>query len=54
MGFRRHTICHTIEWLLSDRGYPGEFLFPGLAAVGMIESETERASAIERERRYYL
>lgn len=51
---RRHTICHSIEWLFSDRRYPGEFQFPGLAAVGMIESETERGGAIAKERRYYL
>jgi predicted transposase YbfD/YdcC len=51
---RRHTICHDIKWLLSDRRYPGEFLFPGLAAVGMIESETERGGTIERQKRYYL
>ena len=51
---RRHTICHDIKWLLSDRRYPGEFLFPGLAAVGMIESETERGGTIEQQRRYYL
>jgi predicted transposase YbfD/YdcC len=51
---RRHTICHDIEWLFSDRRYPGEFQFPGLAALGMIESETERGNVIERERRYYL
>jgi predicted transposase YbfD/YdcC len=51
---RRHTICHSIDWLFSDRRYPGEFRFPGLAAVGMIESETERADVIATERRYYL
>ena len=51
---RRHSICHDIEWLFSDRRYPGEFQFPGLTGVGMIESETERGSAIERERRYDL
>lgn len=51
---RRHTICHSIEWLFSDRRYPGEFQFPGLTAVGMIESETERGGVTEKERRYYL
>jgi predicted transposase YbfD/YdcC len=51
---RRHTMCHTVDWLFSDRRYPGEFLFPGLTAVGMIESETKRGGVIERERRYYL
>jgi hypothetical protein len=29
---RRHTICHNIEWLLSDRRYSAEFLLLGLAA----------------------
>jgi predicted transposase YbfD/YdcC len=51
---RRHTICHSIEWLFSDRRYPGEFQFPCLTAVGMIESQTERGNVIEKERRYYL
>jgi predicted transposase YbfD/YdcC len=51
---RNHTMCHSVEWLFSDRRYPGEFEFPGLAAVGMIESETERGGVIEKERRYYL
>ncbi len=51
---RRHTMCHAVDWLFSDRRYPGEFQFPGLAAVGMIESETERGGVIEKERRYYL
>jgi predicted transposase YbfD/YdcC len=51
---RRHTICRDIDWMFSGRRYPGEFKFPGLAAIGMIESETERDGTIEREKRYYL
>jgi len=51
---RRHTMCHRVGWLFSDRRFPGEFDFPGLAALGMIESETERGSVVEKERRYYL
>jgi predicted transposase YbfD/YdcC len=51
---RRHAICHDIDWLFSDRRYPGEFRFPGLAAIGMVESETERNGTIEREKRFYL
>jgi predicted transposase YbfD/YdcC len=51
---RRHVMCHKVDWLFSDRRYPGEFQFPGLAAVGMIESETERDGAVATERRYYL
>lgn len=51
---RKHAICHEVDWLFSDRRYPGEFRFPGLAAIGMVESETERNGSIEREKRYYL
>ncbi|WP_254073008.1 ISAs1 family transposase, partial [Acidisphaera sp. S103] len=51
---RRHTMCHKVDWLFSDRRYPGEFQFPGLAAIGMIESETERGGGVATERRYYL
>lgn len=49
-----HAICHDVDWLFSDRRYPGEFRFPGLAAIGMVASETERNGTIEREKRYYL
>ena len=50
---RRHTVCHEIDWLFSDRRYPGEFRFPGLAALGMIEREREHAGTVERETHYY-
>jgi len=51
---RRHTICHDVSWMFSNRHYPGEFAFPGLAAIGMIESQTERGGVTETEKRYYL
>jgi len=51
---RRHTICHDVAWLFSDRRYPDEPVFPGLAMIGLVESEVERAGRIERERRYYV
>jgi predicted transposase YbfD/YdcC len=51
---RRHAVCHDVAWLFSDRRYPGEVAFPGLAMIGMVESETEREGKITRERRYYL
>jgi predicted transposase YbfD/YdcC len=54
LEIRRHTVCHDIDWLLSDRRYPGEMKFPGLAMIGMVESETERNGKVERARRYYL
>jgi predicted transposase YbfD/YdcC len=51
---RRHAVCHDVAWLFSDRRYPGEIAFPGLAIIGMVEAETERDGKTTRERRYYL
>lgn len=51
---RRHSVCHDVEWLWSDRRYPDEPRFPHLAMIAMVESRTERAGKIEQERRYYL
>jgi predicted transposase YbfD/YdcC len=51
---RRHAVCREVGWLLSDRRYPGEVAFPGLAMIGMVESETERGGKTSRERRYFL
>jgi len=51
---RRHTICHDVGWLFSDRRHKGEFTFPGLQAIGMVERETLRAGRIAKERHYYL
>jgi predicted transposase YbfD/YdcC len=54
IGDRRHAVCRDVAWLFSDRRYPGEPAFPGLAMLGTVESETERGGKVERERRYYL
>jgi predicted transposase YbfD/YdcC len=51
---RRHTVCHEVDWMTSDRRYPGEPVFPDLAMIGRIETEVERNGKIEYERRYYL
>ena len=51
---RRHVVCHDVAWLFSDRRYPDEPVFPGLAMIGLVESEVERAGRVERERRYYV
>ena len=51
---RRHSICHDMGWLVSDRRYPGEPRFPHLAMIGMVETRVERNSKTEHERRYYL
>ena len=54
LEIRRHSVCSDIDWLFSDRRYSGEIKFPGLAMIGMVETETKRGAAIEHARRYYL
>ena len=54
LEIRTHTVCHDIDWLFSDRRHPGELKFPGLAMIGMVESQTERNGQVEPARRYYL
>jgi predicted transposase YbfD/YdcC len=51
---RRHAVCHDVAWLFSDRRYPGEPVFPGLAMIGLVESHTQRDGKTAHERRYYL
>ena len=51
---RRHTVCHDVGWMRSDGRFVEEPGFPHLAMIAMVESRTERAGRIERERRYYL
>lgn len=54
IAIRRHTVCHDVDWMTSDRRYPGEPKFPGLAMIGRVETEVERGGTIEFETRYYL
>jgi predicted transposase YbfD/YdcC len=51
---RRHVVCHDIDWLTSERRFPGEWRFDGLAMIARVESETERAGKSSTDRRYYL
>lgn len=51
---RRHSVCHAVDWLFSDRRYSDEPRFPHLAALAMVESRVEQAGKLRVERRYYL
>jgi predicted transposase YbfD/YdcC len=51
---RRHTVCHEVDWLFSDRRYPDEPNFPHLAMIGMVETEVVRDGKTVHERRYYI
>jgi hypothetical protein len=43
----RHTVCHKVDWMTSDRHYSGGPVFPDLAMIGRIETEVERNDKIE-------
>ena len=51
---RRAFVSHDAGWLASDRRFPGEWRFPDLAMLGMIEAEVERDGRTSIARRYYL
>ena len=51
---RRHLVTRDAAWLTGDRRHPGEPRFPGLAVVGMVEAEVERAGTTSIARHYYL
>ena len=51
---RRHTVCHDTGWMTSDRRYPGEPRFPGLAMIGRVQTAVERDGNIQHETRYYV
>src|SRR4051794_33769598 len=51
---RRHAASHDVAWLSTDRRFPGEPRFPGLAAIAMVEAEVERDGRTTLARRYYL
>jgi len=51
---RTHTISHRVDWIASDRSYPGAPRFPRLTTIAMVESRIERGDKIETERRSYI
>jgi len=51
---RRHVVSHDVAWLSTDRRFPGEPRFPGLATIAMVEAEVERDGRTTLARRYYL
>ena len=51
---RRHRVATDVAWLTTDRRFPGEPRFPGLAMIGMVESRVERDGRSATARRYDL
>ena len=51
---RQHAVCHEIDWLKSDRCFPGEGRFKDLAMMARVEAEVERDGKTSIERRDFL
>ena len=51
---RHHVVCHAVDWLLSERRFPKERPSPRMAMIAMVQTATERAGKVEREKRYYI
>ncbi|HSH92526.1 MAG TPA: ISAs1 family transposase [Roseimicrobium sp.] len=51
---RHHVVCQEVDWLLSERRFPKERPFPRMAMIAMVQTATERAGKVEREKRYYI
>lgn len=53
---RRHFVSHDVDWLASDRRFPGEPRFPGLKAIAMLEAivEDKATGAVTTARRFYI
>jgi len=47
-------LCQKVDWMTSDRHYPGETGIPGPRDDRRIETEVERNGKIEYETRFYL
>ena len=54
LELRAHTISKVVDWIASERSYPGAPRFPKLTTIAMVESQIERSGKIETERRSYI
>jgi len=51
---RRCLVSDRVDWLSGERRFPGEYRFPGLAAIAMVEAAVELSDRSYRERRYFI
>ncbi|HEY5288896.1 MAG TPA: ISAs1 family transposase [Caulobacteraceae bacterium] len=51
---RRYVASANVDWIASDRRYPGEPRFPGIATLIQVHSTTEQADKITHETRTYI
>jgi predicted transposase YbfD/YdcC len=51
---RRYVASNKVDWITSDRRYPGELKFPGIVTLIQVHSTTEKAGKITQETRAYI
>jgi predicted transposase YbfD/YdcC len=51
---RRYVASANVDWIASDRRYPGEPRFPGIATLIQVHSTTEQADKTTHETRTYI
>lgn len=51
---RRCIVATEIDWLSGDRRHPGEYRFPKLAAIAMVEAIVHDKSATRTQQRFYV
>jgi predicted transposase YbfD/YdcC len=51
---RVHKVSKAVDWIGSDRAYPGARRFPKLAVIAMVEAQVERKGEVSVERRSYI
>ena len=54
LEIRTHKVSRSVDWVGSDRAFPGARRFPKLAVIGMVEARTEKREKISLDRRYYI
>jgi predicted transposase YbfD/YdcC len=54
LEIRVHKVSKAIDWIGSERAFPGAKRFPGLAVLAIVEARVERKGAVSVERRSYI
>jgi predicted transposase YbfD/YdcC len=54
LEIRKHKVSRTVDWVASERAFPGAKRFRSLAVVAVVETTIERGDKIAAERRSYI
>ena len=54
LEIRDHKVSRFVDWVGSDRAFPGAKRFPKLAVIAMVEAQIEKRDKTSLERRYYI